>query len=255
MRIRPAGAHALLIEVDDPAAWFGDLSRRRAAGELAVVDLVPGARTLLLDGITDVATVTELLRSWPAPTPVPPRDDERVVIPVDYDGADLAAVARLWGTDELGAIARLGGADLSVAFCGFSPGFAYLTGLPAEWAVPRLATPRARVPAGSVGLADSYAGIYPTASPGGWRLVGRTDALLFDPDRSPPALLSPGRGYAWSRVRCLARARMSNHDRGRSTRPAIHGSGPRAAGVRAPGRQPFRCLGPAVPGAGEPAGR
>jgi KipI family sensor histidine kinase inhibitor len=79
-----------------------------------------------------------------------------------------------------------------VAFCGFAPGFAYLRGLPAAWAVPRLAVPRARVPAGSVALAGGYAGIYPSASPGGWRLVGRTAVTLFDVRREPPALLSPG---------------------------------------------------------------
>ncbi|GFJ90481.1 hypothetical protein Prum_041230 [Phytohabitans rumicis] len=90
------------------------------------------------------------------------------------------------------AVERLAGTELRVAFCGFAPGFAYLAGLPASWAVPRLASPRPRVPAGSVGLAGEYAGIYPTASPGGWRLVGRTDAVLFDVRRDPPALLAPG---------------------------------------------------------------
>jgi KipI family sensor histidine kinase inhibitor len=86
-----------------------------------------------------------------------------------------------------------------VAFCGFSPGWAYLKGLPEELAIPRLETPRARVPAGSVALADTYAGIYPTASPGGWRIVGRTGVQLFDAERDPPALLSPG-----TRVRFVA---------------------------------------------------
>jgi KipI family sensor histidine kinase inhibitor len=81
-----------------------------------------------------------------------------------------------------------------VAFSGFAPGFAYLAGLPDDWAVPRLATPRPKVPAGSVGLAGAYAGIYPTASPGGWRLVGRTETVLFDVRRDPPALLTPGTG-------------------------------------------------------------
>jgi KipI family sensor histidine kinase inhibitor len=86
-----------------------------------------------------------------------------------------------------------------VAFCGFTPGWAYLSGLPEELTVPRLPTPRTKVPAGSLGLADRYAGIYPTASPGGWRLVGRTDVTLFDPERTPPALLVPG-----TRVRLFA---------------------------------------------------
>ena len=79
-----------------------------------------------------------------------------------------------------------------MAFCGFAPGFGYLTGLPDDLHVPRRATPRTRVPAGSVALAGPYAGVYPQASPGGWQLVGRTDAVLFDVDRDPPALLMPG---------------------------------------------------------------
>jgi len=89
-------------------------------------------------------------------------------------------------------VERLVRTPLHVAFCGFTPGWAYLAGLPEELAVPRLDTPRAKVPAGSVGLADRYAGIYPTASPGGWRLIGHTDVTLFQPDRTPPALLVPG---------------------------------------------------------------
>ena len=82
--------------------------------------------------------------------------------------------------------------ELEVAFCGFSPGFAYVSGLPPELAVPRLETPRPRVPAGAVGIAEAWTGIYPTASPGGWRLLGHTDVALWDVDRDPPALLSPG---------------------------------------------------------------
>ena len=87
---------------------------------------------------------------------------------------------------------RTAATELTVAFVGFAPGFAYCTGLPPELAVPRLDRPRARVPAGAVGLAGEYTGVYPTASPGGWRLVGRTDARLWDTDRDEPALLTPG---------------------------------------------------------------
>jgi KipI family sensor histidine kinase inhibitor len=191
MRVRAVGAGALLLEVDNPAAWFTELWRRRAAGELAVTEIVPGARTVLLDGLTDPVATGEAVRHWtladaePAPEPSP------VEIDVDFDGPDLSYVAGRWDTDDAGVVARLTATPLRVAFCGFSPGFAYLEGLPAELAVPRLDTPRHRVPAGSVALADTYTGIYPTASPGGWRLVGHTDAVLFDPDRDPPALLTP----------------------------------------------------------------
>ena len=89
-------------------------------------------------------------------------------------------------------VARHGEVEFVSAFCGFAPGFAYLAGLPEKYAVPRLDSPRSRVPAGAVGLAGAWCGVYPTASPGGWRLLGRTDATLWDPDRSRPALLAPG---------------------------------------------------------------
>ena len=89
-------------------------------------------------------------------------------------------------------VARHGGIEFVSAFCGFAPGFAYLAGLPEEYAVPRLDSPRSRVPVGSVGLAGSWCGVYPSESPGGWRLLGHTDLTLWDPDRSEPALLAPG---------------------------------------------------------------
>ena len=197
MRVRAVGADALLLEVDDPATWFAELTRRRAAGELVAVDIVPGARTVLVDGLADIAAATEAIRTW-TPAAADAVAAVTVDIPVTFDGPDLAAVAELWQTSASGVIERLVETPLQVAFCGFTPGWAYLSGLPEELAVPRLPTPRAKVPAGSLGLADRYAGIYPTASPGGWRLVGRTDVTLFDPDRTPPALLMPG-----TRVRLL----------------------------------------------------
>ena len=148
---------------------------------------------MLLDGVPDVAATAEFVRRLePAGWVEDTGPAEMVTIDVCFDGEDLAEVARLWDTDERGVVDRLVGTELHVAFCGFTPGWAYLAGLPEELAVPRRPNPRPRVPAGSVGLADRYAGIYPTASPGGWQLVGRTDVKLFDPDRTPPALLTPG---------------------------------------------------------------
>ena len=200
MRVRPVGADGLLLEVDDPTAWFAELWRRRATGELVAVEIVPGATTVLVAGLDDATAAAELIRSWP---PAPAADaitGELVEIPVTFDGQDLFAVAAFWSTSEPEVVQRLIAIEFRVAFCGFVPGFAYLTGLPSELAVPRLETPRTRVPAGSVALADAYAGIYPTASPGGWRLIGRTDVVLFDPERDPPALLTPG-----TRVRFVER--------------------------------------------------
>jgi KipI family sensor histidine kinase inhibitor len=187
------GSSSLLLECadgEDVEAWRAELWRRRVAGDLAAVDIVPGAATILLDGVPD--GTAELLRTW-APGAVGDTGPAALVeIPTVFDGEDLASVAELWGVDQPAAVQRLVAASMRVAFCGFAPGFAYLSGLPSEWAVPRLDAPRPRVPAGSVALAGGYAGIYPTASPGGWRLVGRTDATLFDVRREPPALLAPG---------------------------------------------------------------
>ncbi|MFF3869910.1 allophanate hydrolase subunit 1 [Micromonospora sp. NPDC001898] len=202
MRIRPVGTNALLLDCDDPdqvEAWRAELWRRRAAGELTAVEIVPAARTVLLDGVPDPARAAALVAGW---TPLPADADapaDEVEVPVRYDGADLPAVAGHWGVDVPEVVARLTNTEFRVAFCGFAPGFAYLTGLPAEWAVPRLPTPRPRVPAGSVALAGPYAGIYPGASPGGWLLVGRTDLTLFDVRADPPARLTPG-----TRVRLVA---------------------------------------------------
>lgn len=192
MRLRSVGAHALLLEVDDPPSWFAELTRRRAEGELAATEIIPGARTVLLDGLVDPSATGELIRGWTVEATERADPAQLVTVPVAFDGPDLDAVAQHWRTDSRGVIDRLVQLELQVAFCGFSPGWAYLAGLPSELAIPRLATPRARVPAGSVALADAYAGIYPTASPGGWRLIGHTDLVLFDPDRDPPALLLPG---------------------------------------------------------------
>lgn len=195
MRVRHVGTSALLLECADVAqahAWHAELRRRRAAGELSATEIVPGARSVLLDGLPAPAETAARLAAWPPPAPSPATDGPLVTVPTVFDGADLPAVATHWGVDVAQAVQRLTGTELRVAFCGFAPGFPYLTGLPPAWAVPRLTEPRPRIPAGSVGLAGEYAGIYPGASPGGWRLVGRTALTLFDVHREPPALLTPG---------------------------------------------------------------
>jgi len=194
------GDSALLVECrdgDEVESWRAELWQRRAAGSFEAVDIVPGESTVLLDGVEP--GIATLIESW-KPSSSPSHPDFRLVeIPTTFDGEDLSAVAEHWGVSEPEAVERLTGTDLTVAFCGFAPGFAYLRGLKEEWAVPRLSAPRPRVPAGSVALAGGYAGIYPSASPGGWRLVGRTTETLFDVRRHPPALLVPG-----TRVRLVA---------------------------------------------------
>ncbi len=187
--LRPFGLDAVLAEVGDSAAArsLADFARR---ARVPAVEVVPGARTVLFDGVSDAESLEHLLAGW---TPeAQPEPGELVEVPVVYDGADLEDVADRWGTDVDGVVARHTQTEFVSAFCGFAPGFAYLAGLAEEYAVPRLDSPRARVPAGSVGLAGAWCGVYPTQSPGGWRLLGRTDATLWDPDRSEPALLAPG---------------------------------------------------------------
>lgn len=203
MRIRPVGAHALLLDCSDAEqveAWRAELWRRRERGDLDAVEIIPAARTVLLDGLPDPTHTAALLNTWnPSPsaaaTGVAATSTGRggaVEVPVRYDGTDLPTVAHHWDVAVPTVVRRLIDTEFRVAFCGFAPGFAYLTGLPVGLAVPRLPTPRPRVPAGSVALAGPYAGIYPTASPGGWLLVGHTDLRLFDVHADPPALLTPG---------------------------------------------------------------
>jgi KipI family sensor histidine kinase inhibitor len=193
VHVLPCGDRALLVEVAELAAAAAvrvALERSPLPGQR---DLVPAARTVLvvLDRRPSPADA-DVLRGLHLDTASPVAGRPPVELPVVFDGPDLAEVARLTGRDVPDLVAALTAAELEVAFGGFAPGFAYLTGLPAELHVPRRATPRTRVPAGSVGLAGPYAGAYPRASPGGWQLVGRTDAVLFDVDRNPPALLAPG---------------------------------------------------------------
>lgn len=189
LELRPVGRHAVLAEVRDSAAAVSLATYARAA-RVTAGEVVPGARTVLFDDVPDPEGLRERLAGWAADAQPEPR--ELTEVPVVYDGADLEDVAARWGTDVDGVVERHRGIEFVSAFCGFAPGFAYLAGLPEEYAVPRLDSPRAKVPAGSIGLAGSWCGVYPSASPGGWRLLGRTDVTLWDPDRTEPALLSPG---------------------------------------------------------------
>lgn len=194
MRALPVGTDALLVEVasgEEAQALHAELVRRRAEGSLSVREIVPAARTVLLDGLTEPARLAAELTAADVP-PAPTRAREAIELPVRYDGPDLADVAAHWGVSPQ-EVARIhAGTDFTVAFCGFAPGFGYLTGLPARYDVPRRTTPRTAVPAGSVALAGPYTGVYPRSSPGGWQLIGTTDALLWDHARVPAALLSPG---------------------------------------------------------------
>lgn len=217
-RIGRLGDAALLLELDgaiDAAlnarvhALAHALSTRRPAW---VVDLVPAYASLaVFVDATAFADAEDPLREAEAALH-PLLAAERVAhdaatarcieIPVHYggdDGPDLLRVAGHAGLAPEDVVRRHAGAEYTVAMLGFAPGFPYLLGLDAQLATPRLATPRTRVPAGSVAIGGSQTGLYPRMGPGGWNLIGRTDAVLFDPRNEPPALLAPG-----DRVRFVA---------------------------------------------------
>jgi KipI family sensor histidine kinase inhibitor len=192
VRLLPYGDRAVLAEVAGPAAALALGSAvRRVAG---VVETVPAARTVLVRFdplVTTAAAIGSALESGGSAA-APDAPGEPVELAVRYDGADLAAVADELGISAKELVARHSGAAYTVAFCGFAPGFAYLIGLDPSLHVARLAEPRTTVPPGSVGVAGEFTGVYPRSSPGGWRLLGRTDAALWDTARTPPALLTPG---------------------------------------------------------------
>ena len=184
MKLLPCGDRAVLLDcgsLEEATEWFA-----------ALIDLDPvlGAQTVLLRGSPAELRAAIAARE-PEPSVATIAADE-VVLTVTYDGPDLAEVAALTDLSEDEVVAAHTETAWTVGFCGFAPGFAYLTGGDPRLHVPRRATPRANVPAGSVGLAGDFSGVYPRSSPGGWQLIGRTDADLFDVDRSPPALLQPG---------------------------------------------------------------
>lgn len=210
MKVLPYGDRGLLVELSDTAAVvaWADLVRSDPAVAGLVADVVPGARTVLLVARPGVS-LDRLRAMVPDEThrgtwaegglrQGPPQPE--VVVPVVYDGPDLADVAELTGLTEAEVVAAHAGSPWRVAFGGFAPGFAYLVGGDPRLRVPRLDRPRTAVPIGAVGLAGEFSGIYPRSSPGGWRLVGRTDLVLWDVERDPPALLSAGTSVRFEAV-------------------------------------------------------
>ncbi|MFD7156513.1 allophanate hydrolase subunit 1 [Kribbella sp. NPDC059898] len=190
MRILPSGDRALLLELDDLDQVLGYYAALAADPPPEVVDIVPAARTILVTTRGDLAGLSRSLREL-----APARDSratgDLVEIPVVYDGEDLGNVASLLGCTSSEVIARHTGVLWTVAFSGFAPGFGYLTS-DADWNIPRRTSPRTKVPAGAVGLAGEFSGVYPRESPGGWQLIGRTSVRTFDAAREPAALLHPG---------------------------------------------------------------
>lgn len=198
--LRQAGDRALLLELagNDEAVR---VARRARVALRSVVDAVPGHCTVLLafsaapDADEVVAVAEAALRDEHAGP-----DPAEIELAVTYDGPDLAEVAGIVGLSPEEVVRRHCAATYVAGFLGFAPGFAYLIGGDERLFVPRRDEPRTRVPGGTVATAGVYSGVYPRESPGGWRLLGRTDAVLFDAGREPPALLQAG-----DRVRFLAR--------------------------------------------------
>ena len=195
MRLLPCGDRALLAEVADAG------ERRRLDATLrrhplrGSVEHVPGARTVLVvaGAPQDLPGLAAALRELVLDPDEAPDESDELVVEVRYDGPDLQDVASSVGISPDEVVERHTTQVWTVEFAGFAPGFGYLTGSAGGLEVPRRDSPRTRIPAGSVGLAGPYSGIYPRPSPGGWQLIGRSDARLWDADRDPPALLTPGR--------------------------------------------------------------
>jgi KipI family sensor histidine kinase inhibitor len=207
--IHDYGDQALLLEFDSTAEVLGWADALREAELLGVLDIVPASRTILLklagpryqaptrQRLGKLHVTAEALSE--AATPRDGRAD--IEIEVVYDGADLEEVAQLTGLTTDQVIAAHTGTPWRVGFGGFAPGFVYLVGGDERLNVPRQSEPRTRVPVGSVALAGEFSGVYPRESPGGWQLIGHTDAELWDVDRDPPVLLRPGMWVQFRAVR------------------------------------------------------
>jgi KipI family sensor histidine kinase inhibitor len=195
--IRRAGERAVVLDVDgNPPGVAGQVRRLAQTAGTTLVDVVPGARTVLVVA-TDPAQLARFLAALPQLEFADDQPDEDpaaavVELAVRYNGPDLTAVAEATGMDVADVVRRHCAATYRAAFTGFAPGFAYLTGLDRRLHLPRRDSPRPAVPPGAVAIADTYSAVYPRASPGGWHLLGSTDAPIFDPDRASPALISPG---------------------------------------------------------------
>jgi KipI family sensor histidine kinase inhibitor len=196
VRVLPSGTAGLLLEcadLDEVLGLYGVLEAEPPAG---VLDVVPAARTVLLV-LDPQATSPDRVRAAVEDLEAgeglaSAREDESVLeVPVVYDGEDLGDVAGILGCDTEEVVRRHTSGLWTVAFCGFAPGFGYLTADEGDWSIPRRKSPRTKVPPGSVALAGEFSGVYPRESPGGWQLIGRTDLPVFDLDRDPPALLAP----------------------------------------------------------------
>lgn len=191
-RVHRYGQDAVLIDTDSGSAHHVAAELRLLLGE-QILDVVPTSEHLLVT-FHRAPDMTQVLKALGRVRPLPADSSDScdIVIPVEFDGQDLPLIAQKLGTSERDVVEMHTRATYRVEFFGFAPGFAYLRGLPPPLHLPRLPTPRVRVPAGTVAIAAGYCAVYPRESPGGWWQLGHTDADLFDLGRQPPSLLQPG---------------------------------------------------------------
>ncbi|GAA3295971.1 carboxyltransferase domain-containing protein [Arthrobacter citreus] len=232
--IRPAGTRALLVELRslaDVTALHAQLKAHPLPGQ---IDVLAAAGTVLVRFIgrpesADAAARIQALDLTHADAP----EARTVTIDTVYDGADLAEVARLTGLSEEAVVKAHSGSSWLGGFGGFAPGFTYLTGGDPVLNVPRRNSPRTAVPAGSVALAGEYSAVYPRESPGGWQLIGRTNAVMWDLDREDPALIRPGDKVIFNPVREL----VTTTTAAEAASPSSEASSPTSLEVKAPGLQ------------------
>jgi KipI family sensor histidine kinase inhibitor len=196
LEVRAAGAAAVLATFDSLAEVVAFRAGLADDPPAEVTEVVSGARTLLFrfdPAVTDAGRVRSLLSEV---RPSRPADDGQqrtpVVVPVTYDGADLDAVTALTGMSRDDLVAWHTGQVWTSAFCGFAPGFSYMTGTAPSLDLPRRDTSRTAVPSGAVALAGEFSAVYPRTSPGGWQLIGRTEVPMWSLERTPPALAPAG---------------------------------------------------------------
>lgn len=247
-RFLPVSQSALLVELPELASTLDLLGALQAAPVAGVKELVPAARTIFISFDPHLTNAPRLRRAIEG-LRVEARQGgsgQRVEIPVRYNGEDLAEVGELLGVSVAEVIRRHTSRDYTVAFNGFAPGFAYLTGGDESLQIPRRATPRTRVPAGSVAVAGTFSAVYPDETPGGWQLLGTATVRMWDLQRDPPALLQPGMRVRFvdvtaqeaqgSRDRPLYDAALSSRHTGAGLYPVTALEGP-ALLVRATGLQ------------------